>query len=45
MNERLIPVLVVGAGPTGLTVANELARHGAAVRIIDRVPTPAGPKA
>jgi 2-polyprenyl-6-methoxyphenol hydroxylase-like FAD-dependent oxidoreductase len=34
-------VLVVGAGPTGLTVANELARHGVAVRIIDRAPTPA----
>jgi 2-polyprenyl-6-methoxyphenol hydroxylase-like FAD-dependent oxidoreductase len=40
MNERLIPVLVVGAGPTGLTMANELARHGAAVRIIDREPAP-----
>jgi 2-polyprenyl-6-methoxyphenol hydroxylase-like FAD-dependent oxidoreductase len=40
MNERLIPVLVVGAGPTGLTMANELARHGAAVRIVDRDPAP-----
>ena len=40
MNERLIPVLVVGAGPTGLTIANELVRHGAAVRIIDRAPVP-----
>ena len=40
INERLIPVLVVGAGPTGLTVANELARHGVAVRIIDREPAP-----
>ena len=28
MNEQLLPVLVVGAGPTGLMVANELARHG-----------------
>ena len=35
------PVLVVGAGPTGLTMANELARHGVAVRIIDRAPAPA----
>ncbi len=32
------PALVVGAGPTGLTLAHELARHGAAVRIIDRAP-------
>jgi choline dehydrogenase-like flavoprotein len=30
------PILVVGAGPTGLTLACELARHGASVRIIDR---------
>ncbi|HTI78008.1 MAG TPA: FAD-dependent monooxygenase [Mycobacterium sp.] len=41
MNERVLPVLVVGAGPTGLTVANELARHGLAARIIDRAPEPA----
>ncbi|MET0758718.1 MAG: FAD-dependent monooxygenase [Mycobacterium sp.] len=40
VNERLIPVLVVGAGPTGLTTANELVRHGTAVRIIDRAPVP-----
>jgi 2-polyprenyl-6-methoxyphenol hydroxylase-like FAD-dependent oxidoreductase len=40
MNEQLIPVLVVGAGPTGLTMANELARHGVPVRIIDREPSP-----
>lgn len=38
MNEHVIPVLVVGAGPTGLTMADELARHGVAVRIIDRAP-------
>src|SRR6266566_7566205 len=31
-------VLVVGAGPTGLTLAYDLARRGVAVRIVDRVP-------
>jgi 2-polyprenyl-6-methoxyphenol hydroxylase-like FAD-dependent oxidoreductase len=31
-------VLVVGAGPTGLTLACDLARRGVAVRIIDRLP-------
>jgi 2-polyprenyl-6-methoxyphenol hydroxylase-like FAD-dependent oxidoreductase len=41
MNEPVLPVLVVGAGPTGLMVANELARHGVAPRIIDRGPAPA----
>jgi 2-polyprenyl-6-methoxyphenol hydroxylase-like FAD-dependent oxidoreductase len=38
MNEPVLPVLVVGAGPTGLMVANELARHGVPPRIIDRGP-------
>lgn len=35
-------ILIVGAGPTGLTAAVELARHGIAARIIDRndAPTP-----
>lgn len=41
MNEAVIPVLVVGAGPTGLMVANELARHGVPPRIVDRAPAPA----
>ena len=41
MTERLLPVLVVGAGPTGLTMANELARHGVRPRIIDRGSAPA----
>ncbi|PIK72721.1 monooxygenase, partial [Methylobacterium frigidaeris] len=31
-------VLIVGAGPVGLTVACELARHGVRCRIIDRAP-------
>ena len=30
------PILVVGAGPTGLTMAAELARHGIACRVIDK---------
>ncbi|MFH5924980.1 FAD-dependent monooxygenase [Roseomonas xinghualingensis] len=33
-------ILVVGAGPVGLTLAGELARHGARCRIIDRLPAP-----
>ena len=34
----MISALVVGAGPTGLTLACDLARRGVRVRIIDRVP-------
>lgn len=34
-------VLVVGAGPTGLMLANQLGRRGVAVRIIDRHSGPA----
>src|SRR5271165_1825350 len=30
------PVLVVGAGPVGMTLASELARYGVPVRIIDK---------
>lgn len=33
-------VLVVGAGPVGLTVACELLRHGAKVRLIDKAEAP-----
>lgn len=33
-------VLVVGAGPVGLTAAAELVRHGLTCRIIDASPTP-----
>ncbi|MGZ8802933.1 MAG: FAD-dependent oxidoreductase, partial [Mycobacterium sp.] len=35
-----IPVLIVGAGPTGLTAALELSRLGVAVRIVDRAEQP-----
>jgi 2-polyprenyl-6-methoxyphenol hydroxylase-like FAD-dependent oxidoreductase len=35
-------VLVVGAGPVGLTMAAELARHGCRCRIIDRLAAPSG---
>lgn len=33
-----LPVLIVGAGPTGLMMACELARHGIQFRIIDKKP-------
>jgi 2-polyprenyl-6-methoxyphenol hydroxylase-like FAD-dependent oxidoreductase len=33
-------VLIVGAGPTGLTLAIELARRGAGVRVVDAAPVP-----
>jgi 2-polyprenyl-6-methoxyphenol hydroxylase-like FAD-dependent oxidoreductase len=38
--EQPAPVLVVGAGPTGLTAAIELARRQVPVRIVDREPGP-----
>jgi 2-polyprenyl-6-methoxyphenol hydroxylase-like FAD-dependent oxidoreductase len=31
------PVLIVGAGPVGLTMASELARYGIPVRIVDKL--------
>jgi len=34
------PVLIVGAGPTGLITAIELLRRGVACRLIDRLPVP-----
>ena len=33
-------VLVVGAGPVGLTLAGELARHGVRCRIVERMTQP-----
>ena len=35
-----VPVLIVGAGPTGLAMALRLAREGIAHRIVDRTPGP-----
>ncbi len=37
--ESSVP-LIVGAGPVGLTLANELIRHGVRCRIIDQAPQP-----
>jgi 2-polyprenyl-6-methoxyphenol hydroxylase-like FAD-dependent oxidoreductase len=43
LNAAIAPeVLVVGAGPVGLTMAAELARHGQSCRIIDRLEAPSG---
>lgn len=30
------PVLIVGAGPVGMTLASELTRYGVGVRIVDK---------
>ena len=35
-----LPVLIAGAGPTGLTLALSLARHGIACRVVDKNPQP-----
>ncbi len=40
MNRYDCPILIVGAGPTGLTAALELARRGIRCRIIDTAPSP-----
>lgn len=37
---RNLPVLIIGAGPTGLMMACELARYGISFRIIDKKPEP-----
>lgn len=38
--QKMTPVLVVGAGPIGLTLALQLLRYGVACRIIDRLEAP-----
>jgi 2-polyprenyl-6-methoxyphenol hydroxylase-like FAD-dependent oxidoreductase len=40
--QKQVPVMIAGAGPTGLTLAAELARHGVDCRIVDKAerPTP-----
>ncbi len=40
MDESHTEVLVIGAGPTGLFIAGELASHGVRARIIDKELTP-----
>ncbi|MFD0026481.1 FAD-dependent oxidoreductase [Streptomyces sp. NPDC058382] len=40
-SERTAQVLVVGAGPVGLSTAHELARHGVRVRLVDAAAGPA----
>ena len=42
MSGNPVRVLVVGAGPSGLTMAHELLRRGVDVRIVDAAPGPAG---
>jgi 2-polyprenyl-6-methoxyphenol hydroxylase-like FAD-dependent oxidoreductase len=37
MAESVIDVLIAGAGPTGLTLAPQLAAFGVRARIVDRV--------
>src|SRR5215472_8542598 len=38
-NSAAVDVLIIGAGPTGLIMASELARHGVVCRIIDKSST------
>ena len=35
------PILIVGAGPVGMTAAMELSRFGIPVRLVDKLPAPA----
>ena len=38
MQQKIVDVLIVGAGPTGLTLACELRRRGIQIRLIDQLP-------
>jgi len=38
MHQKIVDVLIVGAGPTGLTLACELRRRGIQIRLIDQMP-------
>jgi 2-polyprenyl-6-methoxyphenol hydroxylase-like FAD-dependent oxidoreductase len=38
MHQKIVDVLIVGAGPTGLTLACELRRRGIQIRLIDQLP-------
>src|SRR5260370_3009639 len=40
MNEDLKPVLIAGAGPTGMMAAIELSRFNIPVRLIEKKPEP-----
>jgi 6-methylpretetramide 4-monooxygenase / 4-hydroxy-6-methylpretetramide 12a-monooxygenase len=40
VTESSAPVLIIGAGPSGLFAAVELARHGVQARVIEREPDP-----
>jgi 2-polyprenyl-6-methoxyphenol hydroxylase-like FAD-dependent oxidoreductase len=35
-NPEIVDVMVIGSGPTGLTMASELTRHGLSCRIVDQ---------
>jgi 2-polyprenyl-6-methoxyphenol hydroxylase-like FAD-dependent oxidoreductase len=39
-SETQAPVVVIGAGPSGLFAAAELARHGVPARVVEREPAP-----
>jgi 2-polyprenyl-6-methoxyphenol hydroxylase-like FAD-dependent oxidoreductase len=40
VRDASVPVLVVGAGPSGLFAAVELARHGVRAHVVERLPEP-----
>jgi 2-polyprenyl-6-methoxyphenol hydroxylase-like FAD-dependent oxidoreductase len=40
MSDKELPILIVGAGPTGLAAAVELSRFGIGVRVVEKAPEP-----